>query len=169
MTTLDYRSYKVEARGDLDIFGTREFDAPRELVWKAYTTPELLKRWLLGPDGWELAVCEVDLRPGGKYRWEWRKVATGATMGMGGTYVEVAKPGRLVNTEEFDEAWYPGKMVATLEFLEQGGKTLLQQNFRYDSREGRDMVIKSRMDEGMVASYNRLDDVLAEISKQGSK
>lgn len=165
---LDYRSYQVSAHGDREIRGTREFDAPRDLVWRAYTEPELLKRWLLGPDGWVMTVCRIDLRAGGSYRYEWRKVEGGITMGMGGDYLEVAPPARLVSTERFDESWYPGGMTATIEFEARGRKTLLRQVFRYDSPEGRDAVLKSPMDEGMVAGYNRLDDVLASLQTASS-
>lgn len=160
---LDYRSYKVSAHGDREIRGTREFDAPRDLVWRAYTEPELLKRWLIGPDGWVMTMCRIDLRKGGSYRYEWHKVEGNITMGVGGDYLEVAPPAKLVNTERFDQSWYPGGMTATIEFAEQGRKTLLRQTFLYDSREGRDAVLKSPMDEGMVAGYNRLDDVLASL------
>lgn len=160
---LDYRSYQVAPHGDREIRGTREFNAPRALVWKAYTEPELLRRWLLGPDGWEMTVCRVDLRVGGTYRYEWHKAKENLTMGMGGAFLEIDAPRKLVSNEKFDESWYPGGMTATVEFTEQGDKTLIRQAFVYDSREGRDAVLKSRMDEGMVAGYNRLDDVLASL------
>jgi uncharacterized protein YndB with AHSA1/START domain len=164
----DLRSYKVTAHGDLEIKGTREFDAPRNMVWDAFTKPDLLKRWMLGPDGWILSVCDVDLRVGGTYRYVWYRVEENLSMGMGGSYLEIDKPKRLVTTEKFDQSWYPGGMVGTLDLIEKDGKTTILQTFRYDSQEARDGVLRSPMDEGMAASYNRLDGVLADLEAKGA-
>jgi uncharacterized protein YndB with AHSA1/START domain len=101
----------------------------------------------------------VDLRVGGAYRWVWRKEKTGKEMGLGGVYREVAAPERLVSTESFDDPWYPGVGVNTLTLAEKGGKTTLVQTTLYESREARDGVLKSRMEEGVVASYDRLERV----------
>src|SRR5687768_10206028 len=124
---MDRRGFQVEAQGEREIHGTRGFDAPVGMVWDAFTRPELLRRWMLGPDGWTMKVCEVDLRAGGAYRYVWHKEKTGYSMGMGGVFLEVDKPRKLVSNEKFDEAWYPGEMVGTLEFAEKGGKTLMYQ------------------------------------------
>src|SRR5687768_1959399 len=99
---------KVAAHGDREVVITRSFDAPRKLVWDAYTKPALLKRWLgVGFRGdITLEVCEVDLRVGGKYRYVWR--GPDFQMGMGGEYREVKAPERIVSTEKYDESWYPG-------------------------------------------------------------
>jgi uncharacterized protein YndB with AHSA1/START domain len=166
---LDRRGFQVKAQGENEIQGTREFDAPPEMLWEAWTRPELLRRWLLGPDGWVMKVCEIDLRVGGAYRYVWHQEKTGVSMGMGGVFLEVDKPRKLVNNEKFDEAWYPGGMVGTLEFVAKGGKTLMYQTLRYDTREARDMVLKSPMEEGMVAGYNRLDGVLAGLQALSEK
>lgn len=160
---LDYRSYQVAPRGDPEIYGTRKFAMPRELAWQAYTKPELLKKWMLGPDGWIMSVCKVDLKVGGAYRYEWYKEKGNIIMGMGGSFLAAEPPSKLVTTEKFDESWYPGEMTATIEFVAEGDKTLLRQTITYDSKEGRDAVLKSPMDEGMMAGYNRLDDVLEEL------
>ena len=101
---------KVSAQSDRDIVMTRVFDAPRSLVFDAYTKPELLKRWLGVFGGYSMPVCEVDLRVGGKYRFVWRG-PDGAEMGVRGVYREVVRPERLVHTEKFDEAWYPGESL----------------------------------------------------------
>src|SRR5207247_8670465 len=93
---------------DREIAMTRVFDAPRKLVFDAHTKPELVKRWLLGPPGWSMPVCEIDLRVGGRFRYVWRRDNDGTQMGMGGVYREIVAPERIVNTEKFDEAWYPG-------------------------------------------------------------
>jgi len=106
-------------------------------------------------------VCEIDLRVGGKYRYVWRKDSDGAEMGMGGVYREIVVPERLVTTERFDEAWYPGEAVGTLVLVEQRGRTTVTQTMLYESREARDAVLKSGMEKGVAASYDRLADLLA--------
>jgi uncharacterized protein YndB with AHSA1/START domain len=151
----------VTASGDREIVMTRVLDAPRELVFEAFTKPELLKRWLLGPDGWTMIVCEYDPRPGGKYRYVWRRDADGTQMGMGGVIREIVPPARIVATEKFDESWYPGEAVGTLVLVEKGGKTTVTQTVRYDSREARNGVLKSPMESGVAASYDRLAAILA--------
>jgi uncharacterized protein YndB with AHSA1/START domain len=159
---------KVEARGDREIVMTRVFDAPRQLVFDAHTK-ELVRRWLLGPEGWSMPVCEIDLKVGGKYRYVWRKGADGSEMGMGGIYREIVPNERIVSTERFDESWYPGEAVDTIRLAEQGGKTTLSQTVLYESREARDGVLKSPMEQGVAASYNRLDGVLASLARKGSQ
>jgi uncharacterized protein YndB with AHSA1/START domain len=152
---------KLTTRGDREIVMTRDFNAPRTLVFDAFTKPELLKQWLLGPPGWTMPVCEIDLRVGGAYRYVWRQNSDGREMGMGGVYREISAPERVVATEKFDEAWYPGEAVGTLVLVEQGGKTTVTQTMLYQSREARDAVLKSGMEKGVTASYDRLDAVLA--------
>src|SRR5271156_248319 len=158
-------SLKIAAHGDRELVMTRVFDAPRRLVFEAFTKPELVRRWLLGPDGWSMPVCEIDLRVGGSYRYVWRRDRDGTEMGMGGVYREIVVPERLVSTEKFDEAWYPGEAVGTFVFVEQGGKTTVTQTVLYDSRETRDGVLKSPMEGGVTASYNRLEALLASAEK----
>jgi uncharacterized protein YndB with AHSA1/START domain len=130
-------------------------------VFDAHTKPELIKRWLLGPPGWSMPVCEIDLRVGGTYRYVWRHDRNGNEMGMGGLYREIVAPQRIVHTERFDEAWYPGEALNTLVLVEKGGRTTLTQTVRYESREARDAVLKSGMESGVAASYERLADLLA--------
>jgi uncharacterized protein YndB with AHSA1/START domain len=151
---------KVAAVGDREIVITRAFDAPRRLVWDAHTKPELVKRWLLGPPGWTMPVCEIDLRVGGKYRYVWRN-QDGTEMGMGGVYREIVPPERLVATEAFDQSWYPGEALDTTIFVEDGGKTRITLTVQYESREARDGVLKSPMEEGMAGGYDRLEELLA--------
>ncbi|MBX9624237.1 MAG: SRPBCC family protein [Gemmataceae bacterium] len=154
------RTLSVTASGDREVVIARAFDAPRERVWAAYTTPGLLRRWLSGLPGWSLAVCEIDLRPGGKYRYVWRGPDE-AEMGMGGVYREVAPPDRLVATERFDQAWYPGEGLFTLVLTEEGGVTRLTQTMRYESTEARDAVLKSPMEQGLAMGFDRLAGMLA--------
>jgi uncharacterized protein YndB with AHSA1/START domain len=152
---------QVTTPSDREISMTRVFDAPRKLVYDAHTKPELVRQWLLGPPGWTMPVCDMDVRVGGRYRWVWRRDADGTTMGMGGVYREVVAPERLVTTEKFDTAWYPGEGLNTLVLVEHGGQTTLTQTMRYESREARDAVLKSGMQEGVTAGYERLDALLA--------
>lgn len=154
-------TFDITARGDREIVITRSFDAPRSLVFEAYTKPELVKRWLLGPDGWSMPVCEINLRVGGKYRYVWKNDETGHEMGMGGVYREIIPQERIVATEKFDEAWYPGEAVGTIVLTERAGKTTLTQTILYDSRETRDAVLKSPMQSGLAASYDRLENFLS--------
>src|SRR5260370_24154124 len=100
---------KLVTRGEREIVMTRELNAPRQLVFDAFTKPELVRRWLLGPDGWSMPVCEIDLRVGGAYRYVWRKESTGTEMGMGGVFRDVVRPEKLVATEKFDDSWYAGE------------------------------------------------------------
>ena len=161
----DSGSFKLTTRGDREIVMTRCFDAPRALVFDAFTQPELVKRWLLGPEGWSMPICEIDLRVGGSYRYLWRH-AQGAEMGMRGGYREIVVPERLVATEKFDESWYPGDAVGTIVLAEQGGKTTLTQTVLYQSREAREAVLKSPMEQGVTAGYDRLEELLASLPAQ---
>ncbi len=145
---------------DREIVMTRAFQAPRALVFAALTTPALLKQWLLGPPGWEMVVCDVDLRVGGAYRYVWRRESTGKVMAMGGVYQEVVSPERLVATERFDDPWYPGIGVSTTVLEERAGTTTLVNTVRYDSRATRDTVLQSGMERGVAASYDRLEALL---------
>jgi len=158
---------KITKSGDRDLVMTRVFDAPRALVYDAHTKPELVRQWLGGLPGWTMPVCDMDVRVGGKYRWVWRNETAGAEMGMGGVYREVKAPERLVTTEKFDEAWYPGESLNTLVLSEKGGRTTLTQTMRYESAAAREAVIKSDMEEGVTGSYDRLEDLLAATSRVG--
>jgi uncharacterized protein YndB with AHSA1/START domain len=151
---------QITTPSDRELAMTRSFDAPRSLVFDAWTKPELLKRWLGVRGGWTFAVCEVDLRVGGKYRYVWRG-PSGAEMGMGGVFREVVKPERLVATEKFDQAWYEGDAVDTTTFVEGGGKTTVTTTVLYASKAVRDAVLKSPMETGVAESYDKLDEVLA--------
>jgi uncharacterized protein YndB with AHSA1/START domain len=148
---------KVTTPNDREIVMTRVFDAPRRLVFDAFSKPELLKRWF-GPRGWSLVVCEVNLKVGGGFRFVLRG-PDGRDMGMRGTYREIVPPERSVHVESFDD--YPGESLVTAVFTEQGGKTTLTVTVQYASREVRDAVIQSGMEHGAAESYDRLAELLA--------
>ncbi|MGH7497879.1 MAG: SRPBCC family protein [Gemmatimonadales bacterium] len=159
---------QVTTPTDRDIAMTRVFDAPRRMVFDAFTRPELLKRWLGVFGGWSLDVCEIDLRVGGKYRYVWRG-PDGREMGMGGVYREIVRPERIVQTESFDESWYEGEATETAVFVEHGGKTTVTTTVRYMSKTVRDAVLKSPMEHGVAAGYDRLDEVLASVLAGGAR
>lgn len=139
---------------------TRTFAAPRALVFEAFTQPEILRRWLIGPDGWTLTVCDVDLRVGGRFRYVWTK-PNGKTMGMGGTFDEIAPPVRIVHREIFDADWTGGETVVTTELEERDGVTHMTLTVRYATTAARDGALATGMTSGMEMSYARLDGVLA--------
>lgn len=151
---------KLTTPTEREIVLTRVFDAPRSLVFDALTKPGLVKRWLLGPPGWSMVVCEIDLKVGGANRYVWRHT-DGTEIGMGGVYREIVPPERSVHTESFDVPWYPGEAVITTVLVEQGGRTTFTGTILYESREARDAVLKSPMEQGAAASYDRLAELLA--------
>ena len=159
---------KVEAHGDRELVMTRAFDAPRALVFEALTKPELVKRWLGVFGNWTMPVCEIDLKVGGKYRYVWRG-PDGATMGMGGVYREIARPEKIVATERFDDAWYPGEALDTTVLREKDGKTTLTVTVLYESRDARDAVLKSPMEQGAAQTYDNLEQLLSETTAQAAK
>jgi uncharacterized protein YndB with AHSA1/START domain len=159
---------QITTPSDREIAMTRVFDAPRKLVFEAYTKPELLKQWLGAFGDWSLAVCEIDLRVGGRYRWEWHH-RDGQKMGASGVYREIVPAERLVNTEQFDDPWYEGESLITSTFVEQGGKTTFTTTMLYTSKETRDAVLKSPMDTGVAKSYDKLAEVVASMLAQEAK
>jgi uncharacterized protein YndB with AHSA1/START domain len=151
---------RVTTPTDREIVLTRAFDAPRHLVFEAFTRPELLKRWY-GARGWNLVSCEIDLRVGGR----WRFVSHGpggAQMAQSGVYREVLPPDRLCFTEIFDDQSYPGESVVTHAFAERDGTTTLTSTVRYASKEARDIVLEYPMARGLTEGYDRLAELLAE-------
>ncbi len=153
-------SLKITTPSEREVAITRAFDAPRRLVFDALTKPELIRRWLYGPEEWSMVVCEVDLRVGGSYRYVWRKAGV-PEMGMGGVFREVVRPERLVSTEKFDQSWYPGEAVGTVVLVEQAGRTTMTTTMLYESKAARDAVVASPMEEGLSAGYDRLERLLA--------
>ena len=140
---------------------TRVFDAPRTQVWEAYTSPEHLPHWMLGPPGWIMPVCEIDLRPGGKWRWAWRH-SDGQEMEMRGVYKEVVPPERMVSTESWGGDWPETTNAVT--FTEEDGRTTLAITILYPSKEAREAAMKTGMTKGMNMSYDRLAAHLGTMS-----
>jgi uncharacterized protein YndB with AHSA1/START domain len=157
----------VTAPTDREIVLTRSFDAPRRLVFAAWTQPELLRRWF-GARRWRLVECEIDLRVGGA----WRFVSAGPggeRMGQGGVYRLVAPPDLLVYTELYDDQSYPGESVITHEFVERAGVTTVTSTVLFATPEGRDTTLRHPMERGVGEGFDRLADLLTELSHSLSK
>ncbi|MBI3791751.1 MAG: SRPBCC family protein [Gemmatimonadetes bacterium] len=148
----------VETQGDRELVLTRKFNAPRRLVWQAWTDPAHLPHWLTGPDGWTMPICEMDLRPGGAWRYVYEKPGTPG-MTLSGSIVEVVPPSRLVTTERWGPEW--PETVNTLVLTEADGVTTAVQTVRWATPKHRDEAMKTGMTKGVEASFQRLEAVLA--------
>jgi len=160
-------TFEVSTPSDREIAMTRVFDAPRRLVFDAWTKPELLRRWLGVREGWTMVLCEIDLRVGGSYRYVWRGPKE-EKLGLGGAFREISAPDRLVSTEAFEDEWYSGEAIDTLVLTEKGGKTTATLTMLLGSKDARDMALKSGMETGVAQSYDVLDTVLASIAPRTS-
>jgi uncharacterized protein YndB with AHSA1/START domain len=153
----------ITTPSDREIVIKRSFDAPRRLVYKAMTQPDLIRRWLFLPPGWSMTACEEDVRVGGGYRWEWAGPDGQTAMKMHGIYREVVPGERLTRTETFEFGCVPqaGEQLATMAFTEQDGRTTVTITVVYPSKEARDGAIASGMEKGMSAGYDQLEGLLA--------
>jgi len=145
---------------DREVVITRVVDAPRELVWKVWTSPEHIPRWLVGPPGWTMPVCEMDLRPGGKWRYVWRQ-GDGTEMTLSGLVREVVPPSRLVTTERWGPEW--PETLNTMALTEAEGLTTITLTVLYPSKDARDAALQTGMKEGMEAGFARLDALLRSL------
>jgi len=157
MTTASQVS--ITTPSDREIRIEREFAAPRAKVFDAMTRPELVRQWLLGPGGWTMPVCEIDLRPGGAFRYVWSHPDKD-DMGMRGTFREIVRPERIVHVEVFDVDWTGGETTVTTLLHERAGRTTMTMTIVYQSREARDGALRSGMDSGLEVGYALLDDLL---------
>ncbi|HZM60827.1 MAG TPA: SRPBCC family protein [Vicinamibacterales bacterium] len=160
---------QVTLPSDREVKVTRSFKAPRALVYRAHTEPDLVRRWLLGPPGWSMPVCEMDVRVDGKYRWRWRNDQDGSEFGFSGTFREVKAPERLVHSEAYEPGTvggsFPGNdALVTVTFTEDGGVTTLTSLIDFGSKEARDAAMATGMTDGMEQSYQLLDKVLTGVS-----
>jgi len=149
----------VTMPSDREIAMSRVFDAPRNLVFDAYTKPELVRRWLGVFEGWSFRECDIDLKVGGTYRYLWDGPG-GATLGIRGRFLEITPNERIVCTERFDPPFDMGDAHDTITFVEHAGKTTLTILVRSPSKEVRDAMLKTGMTDGVTASFDNLDDVL---------
>ena len=153
---------------DREVAATRVFDAPRRLVWEAHTIPEHVSQWMLGPEGWTMPVCEIDLRPGGKWRYVWRK-GDGSEMEIHGVYKEIRPPEKLVSTENVKsgkDEWggdWP-ETINTVSLTEKDGRTTMVTTALYASKKDRDEALGTGMTEGWSQSYDHLDEYLPKMA-----
>jgi uncharacterized protein YndB with AHSA1/START domain len=143
---------------DRQIVVTRVFNAPRALVFDAWTNPKHLPNWMTGPDGWTMSICEIDLRPGGSWRYVWHK-SDGSELSMAGSYREVVRAERVVTTESWGPEW--PETVNSLDFTESNGQTTVTTTITYPSQKARDAALETGMKEGMDQGFDRLDALLA--------
>jgi uncharacterized protein YndB with AHSA1/START domain len=156
---------EVTLPSDREVKVTRSFKAPRALVYRAYTETALVRQWLLGPPGWSMPVCEMDVRVGGRYCWRWRSDKDGKEFGFTGTFREVQPPSRLVHTEGYESGTvgggYPGEdAIVTVTFEEDAGVTTMVSLIDFGSKAARDAAVATGMTGGMEQSYQLLDRLL---------
>jgi uncharacterized protein YndB with AHSA1/START domain len=157
---------EVTLPSDREVRVTRTFDAPRQLVWDAHTKPELVGRWQ-GYDGWDMPVRDMDVRVGGKYRWQWKSREDGQQFGFFGTFTEVNAPSKITHEQYYDPGDASFAMpvgdpcIVSLELSEQNGVTTLVCSMTFASKEARDGAVSTGMADGMEYSYARLDDLFA--------
>jgi uncharacterized protein YndB with AHSA1/START domain len=144
----------VTTPSDREVVVTRVFNAPRSLVFEAWTNPKYVPQWMLGPEGWIMPICEIDLRPGGAWHFVWRQTS-GTEMEMRGVYREIAPPERLVTTESWGADW--PETVNTVVLREENGKTTMTLTILYPSKEARENALKAGMKEGMEMTFDRLE------------
>jgi uncharacterized protein YndB with AHSA1/START domain len=142
---------------DYEVAVQHTFDAPRQRVWEAWTNCEHLRQWMLGPPGWSMTACEVDLRRGGSRRLVWRD-AEGNEMEIRGTYQEVQPPSRLIVREAWGGDW--PETINTLALTESRGRTTMTLTIRYPSKEARDAALATGMEDGMAHSFERADQYI---------
>ena len=156
---------EVTTPSDVEIVMTRQFDAPRQLVFEAHTKPEHMVRWF-GLRGESMPVCEIDLRVGGKWRYV-LSAPGGIQMGMNGEFQEIVPPERIVTTENFEGEFFEmmgSGTVNTMVLEEHDGKTTMTITVLYRSREARDAVLQTPMEQGAGEAFDRLEELLAELA-----
>jgi uncharacterized protein YndB with AHSA1/START domain len=144
---------------DREVAWTRSFAAPRERVFRAFTEPEHVQRWMLGPDGWTMPICEMDLRVGGEWRYVWRN-GDGDEFALQGVFREIERPARIVYTESMMGS---SEALQTIVLTEEGGITTMVSSLLYGSRAERDAAIATGMEKGASQSYDRLAEIVADL------
>lgn len=153
-------TFRMTRDGEREIVVVRQFAVPRSAVFDGFTQSELLKQWMFGPEGWSMPVCELDLRPGGRIRYEWRH-EDGREMGMSGTFRDIKRPLRMIHTELFDEDWTGGEVIAATTFEEENGITTATMRLTYPDAAACTRVLDSGMEDGIALGYDRLETLLA--------
>lgn len=159
-----FKSADVQRKSDTTIEVKRSFNADRETVFKSFTTPELVRRWMLGPSGWEMPICEMDFREGGQFRWRWKNLTNQSEFGFFGEFRQISSPEMYVNTETFDPGTLGGDMgktcLITVTFVQEEKFTTVFTKVVYQSKEDLEKALATGMTDGMEISYSLLDKVL---------
>jgi uncharacterized protein YndB with AHSA1/START domain len=160
---MNTQALQISTPTETTIVITRTFQAPRRLVWEAFTVPARMRRWMLPPPGWTLTVCECDARVGGALKLAWKNDEADPFMTLQGVFKEVVPHERMVHTEAMEMASVGpvGSLVETHEFAEKNGVTTMRITQVYDSKDARDGAVASGMEPGMEAGYRQLDGMLA--------
>lgn len=162
MAETSANTMSLSLTSDREVEVTRRFDAPQSLVFEAWSSCEHLAHWW-GPRGYDLVGCELDLRPGGKYRFV-QRAPDGSTHAFHGTYSEIQRPERMV----FSQVYEPvpdQEVLVTTTLTEIDGHTALSQHLLFSSKEARDGMLASGMEWGQAQSFERLDELLAEMNR----
>jgi uncharacterized protein YndB with AHSA1/START domain len=154
----------VSTPTDRAILVTREFEAPRQLVWNAFTDPDIVQRWLgLNFGGWQWESCEMDLREGGAWRWVWAQ-PDGPQIALSGVFRTVTPTEQIVMTQVYEGMDAFGEMVVTMRFIDLGTRTRLEETIEYPSTEARDADLQ-QAPEGMKPGFENLDRLLATLTR----
>lgn len=147
---------------DTTIVMTREFPAPRRLVWDAMTNPAKLRRWLYAPQGWEMTACEFEERVGGAYRWVWAEADGQPIMTLRGEVTDLLAPQRLVHTQVMEMHRFDAvaKFVVKVELSESNGRTAMRLTLTFPTKNERDQALTWGMEKGMEIGYARIDAML---------
>lgn len=159
---------EVSTPSDKEVLIKRSFDATADLVWRAYTEPDLMRRWLTAMPGWSMPVCEMTTDVGGKYRWRWRDEENGVEFGFTGEMLEVEPRVKIVHTQVYDPGTVGGSMgdgasVITVTFHETEGVTNVATLIKFASKADRDAAVSTGMTDGMEMSYKQLDGVFSAV------
>jgi uncharacterized protein YndB with AHSA1/START domain len=165
---------QVSMPSDKEVEVVRSFRSPKAIVYRAYTEPALVRRWLLGPPGWTMPVCEMDLRVGGGYRWRWRSNDDATEFGFFGVFKKVEPGVQIVHTQTYDAGTVGGSMgdgeaTVTITFAEAGGVTTVRTLIAYNSKASRDASVSTGMTDGMEQSYALLEKLLSGTANEAER
>ena len=150
----------LKTEGDRHVVVTRRFAASPEAVFRAHTDPKIVQKWLLGPDGWSMPVCDLDARSGGKFRYEWKNNENGQGFHITGEFVEVTPSSKIVHVERmFLPEQTPDNHVETV-FEKDGTGTLMTMRMTLPDEATRSAMLATGMDKGMEKSYERLEGLI---------
>lgn len=160
---------EVTRPAEATLFVERSFDAPLDLVWRAFTVPEFIRKWVLHPTGLTMSACDMDVRSGGRYRWRWRNEEDGSEFGFDGLYINVMHGHKLLDQQTIigpDNAAMASfgmhQLTNLVIFEEMGLGTIVTTQMAFDSAAVVDVVLRTGIADGMVASYHELDRLLEE-------